>query len=98
MTKTINELLVLVKIARERLNDLKEIRSQVYKKERYFMGDKSEKIVEPQFDVADVDSKIVALQQFVLNVEQKIKVSNSVTSLEITDNVEGLFKSMEVKK
>ncbi len=98
MTKTINELLVLVKIARERLNDLKEIRSQVYKKERYFMGDKSEKIVEPQFDVADVDSKIVALQQFVLNVEQKIKVSNSVTSLEITDNVEGLFKSMEIKK
>ena len=98
MKKSINELLVLVKIARERLNDLKEIRSQVYKKERYFMGDKSEKIVEPQFDVADVDGKIVALQQFVLNVEQKIKVSNSVTILEITDDVDGLFKSMQIRK
>lgn len=92
MKKTINELLVLVKVTRERLNDLKSMRDQVYKKERFYIGDKSEKIVEPQFDVSEVDKKIVQLQQFVLDVEQKIKVSNSITLIDADYNLDELFE------
>lgn len=93
MKKTINELLVLTKMARERLNDLKTLRSEVYKKERYYMGDK-EKLVEPLFDVEEVDSKIVDLQSFILEVDQKIKVSNSKISLEVVFDKE-LFSGVK---
>lgn len=95
MNKTINESLVLIKNARERINDLKDIRSQVYKKERFYMADAMEKVIEPQFDVAEVDSKVVTLQRFILDLEQKVKVSNSTTKIEFEGDLAELFSSIK---
>jgi hypothetical protein len=51
----INEVLSLVKIVRERLNDLKAIRTQVAVVEKYYR--EPEKVIEPKYDIKEVDKK-----------------------------------------
>ena len=92
MQKTINELLVLTIIVRERLNNLKELSQVVSKKEHYYVA--AEKVIEPTYEIKIVDKKIVHLQKFLLDVDTKIKQSNAVTKVEIEYNVDGLLESL----
>ena len=75
----INEALSLAKIVRERLNDLKALRTQTSVKERWMTT--TEKITEPQYDVKEVDKKIIKLQNFLFEVDSKIKATNAVTEV-----------------
>ncbi len=86
---TINELLVLSKAVRERINNLKSLQENVSKKERYFGA--TEKVVEPQYDVRLVDKKIVELQRFLLKVDTSIKKSNAITEVDIDFSADELL-------
>jgi len=90
---TVNELLVVEKIVRERLKDLKELRTEVSNKKTYY-GDK-ESVKEPQYDIKKVDQKITQLQNFLMIADQKVKQSNAVTQIDYQPNVENLLSPLE---
>jgi hypothetical protein len=92
---TINEALVLVKIVRERMSDLKQLRSQLSVKERFFLRGSDEKITEPQYDVKTVDQKITTLQNFLYRVDARIKQSNATNKIQIDTNVEALLEPLK---
>jgi hypothetical protein len=94
-TMTINEALVLTKIVRERMADLKGLRSQLSVKERFFLRGSDEKITEPQYDVKAVDQKITTLQNFLYRVDARIKQSNAVNKIEVDTNVEALLEPLK---
>jgi hypothetical protein len=86
---TVNELLVVEKIARERLKDLKELRTEVASKKRFY-GEK-ESVSEPQYDVKLVDKKITEIQNFLMLADQKVKQSNAVTNIEFNPDIDKLL-------
>jgi len=89
---TINELLSLMKIVRERLQDLKGLRSQISTKEFYMSA---EKIVEPQYEVKAVDKKITELQNFLFDADSMIKQSNAVTNIDCGFDIGMLLAPLE---
>lgn len=91
---TVNELLSLMKIVRERLNELKGLRNQVSVKDKWMREDS--KVTEPQYDVKLVDKKIVGLQNFLFLADSKIKTINARTEVEGLDiNVSDLLSPLE---
>jgi hypothetical protein len=90
---TINEVLVLEKAIRERLNELKALRSEVSSKTTYF-GHES-KAIEPQYDVKAVDKKMTDLEKFLLKANAAIKKSNAITSIEIEYDTEKLLDPIQ---
>jgi len=94
MKKTINETLVLMKIIRERMNELKILRSEVSRQETYSFRSDNEKIVEPRYDVKTVDKKITELQNFLYVTEAKIKQSNAVTQIDVDVDVDSLLQPL----
>ena len=91
---TINEALVLTKAVRERMADLKQLRSQLSVKERYFLRGSDEKITEPQYDVKAVDQKITSLQNFLFRMDARIKQSNATTQILLDTDVEALLEPL----
>lgn len=91
---TVNELLVTSKIVRERLKDLKELRTTVGSVKRYY-GMEKESVVEPKYDVIKVDKKITELQNFLMVADQKIKQSNAVTKIDYEIEIDKLLAPLE---
>lgn len=89
---TVNELLVVQKIVRERLKDLKELRTEVATKKRFY-GEK-ESATEPQYDVKLVDKKVTELQNFLMIADQKIKQANAVTKVEFEPDIDRLLSPL----
>lgn len=92
---TINEAMVLTKIVRERMADLKTLRSQLSVKERFFLRSSDEKITEPQYDVKAVDQKITQLQNFLFRTDSRIKQSNALTKISIDADIEALLEPLQ---
>ena len=95
MKLTVNKLLSMQKIVRERLNELKNLRSEVSKKERTFFGNEDKKIVEPMYDVKEVDRKITKLERFLMDSDFSIKESNAKTKVEINVDVDDLLSPIQ---
>lgn len=91
--KTINETLVIMKAVRERISDLKSLRSDVAKKERFYGA--AEKTIEPQYKVQVVDKKIVQLQNWLYSADAKIKEANALTMVNIDVDLNDLLKPLE---
>jgi len=93
---TINEAMALEKIVRERLSELRDLRSKVaVKSETHWFGrepssDKKESI-EPQFDVKTVDKKVVQLENFLFKISASIKQANARTDIGFEANVDELL-------
>ena len=82
MQVTVNLLLCQQKIARERLNELKQLRNQVATTTRsYFQETKME--TEQLYDVRKVDKQIIMLEKFLFLSDSAIKQSNAITQVEI---------------
>ena len=81
-----------MKAIRERISDLKNLRSEVSKKERFFGT--AEKIVEPQYAVSEVDRRIVALQNWLYGADAKIKESNARTMIDFDVDLNELLKPL----
>lgn len=94
---TINRTLALTKAVRERLNDLKHLRSEVSKKETHWFGNGNDnrKIIEPQYDIKKVDKKITELEKFLLETESEIKTSNAITKITIKSDTDTLLSPIE---
>ena len=94
MEITINKSLILLKSIKERISDLKQLRTEVATTKRtYYDGNKEEKI--PMYDVKYLDKNILSLQKIVFNIESRIKESNNVNFIKISDNIEDtIFSSI----
>jgi len=90
---TVNELMTIMKIARERVNDLKDLRLKVSTRERFYGT--VERTVEPEYDVKIVDKKITSLQNFIVIADMKIKNSNAITTVDIDVGVDNLLEPLQ---
>lgn len=95
MKLTINQALVYQKIVRERVNELKGLRSEVSKRESYLYARDEKRVVEPQYDVKAVDKKITELETFLLKTDMAIKQSNAVTEIDGEFNTDELLKPLQ---
>lgn len=94
MTKmTVNEAMVLAKAIRGRYAELSSLRSSSINRETYFSEPK--KVIEPTYDVKVLDRRCVELENFLLQVETKIKQSNAITTIEIDTDVKSLLTPLE---
>lgn len=86
---TVNAAMVMAKAIRGRLGELSSLRSQCATKDTFF-GTK-EKVVEPMYDMKVLDKKCVELENFLMDVDMKIKQSNAVTEIEVESDAKVLF-------
>lgn len=89
----INQLLVLMKIVRERLGELRQLRSQVATKETFY--GQTEKDVEPLYDVIKVDRKITELENFLYLADSAVKDSNAKTEIKLDIKIDILLAPLE---
>jgi len=90
---TINEVLVAMKAVRERITDLKALRSQTATESRFF--GQSEKTTTPLYDVKKVDQKIAELQTWCTKADARIKMSNAQTQISVDVDMERLLAPLE---
>lgn len=86
---TINQLLSLMRVVRERLAKLRELRSQVSTKDIWMR--ETEKVIEPQYSVVEVDKKITELVLFLYQADAGIKQSNAFTEIKLDADVTKLL-------
>lgn len=94
---SINQVLSLTKIVRERLNELRSLRQSLATKERHFFGEEEKKRteIEPQFDVRTVDKKVIELENFLFLADSAVKTSNAITKLDLEINVTELLEPLK---
>ena len=92
---TINEVLVLQKAVRTRMEELRGLRNQVARRESYLYGQDEKKVIEPQYDVKAVDKKITELETFLYKSESLVKNSNAKTEVELTVDVDKLLAPLQ---
>ena len=95
---TINEAMVLIKVVRERIQDLKQVRLSVVVKSRtrkMYGTEQEEEINEPQYDAKAIDKKVTELQNFIFQADAKIKQSNAKTEIDIDVNVGNLLAPLD---
>jgi hypothetical protein len=97
MVMTINQTLSLSKIIRERLAELRSLRSSLAAKETYYMGDEQErrKEITPNYDVKLVDKKITELENFLFLADSTVKASNASTSISLDISVNNLLEPLQ---
>lgn len=91
---TINEAMVFMKIVRERLTDLKQLRGQVSNRVTSYYGTQNQ-TVEPTYDVKKVDIKITELQNFLAVADAKIKSVNAKTEIGMEFDMDKLLRPIE---
>ena len=89
---SVSNLMVMMKAVKERMNDLKTVRTEVSKKERFYSS--TEKEIIPQYDVKLVDAQIVKLQNWIMKADAIVKQSNAVTMINIEVNLDELMKPL----
>lgn len=92
---TINEALVYQKAVRERLNELKALRSTVANKESFLYARDNQKVVEPQYDVKLVDRKVTELEKALMKMDAAIKKSNAIVSIAIDFDADKLLDPIQ---
>lgn len=91
MKITINQALVLGKTIRQRLGELQVLRNSVANRETSWMGDNLRKEVVPQYDIKEVDRRVVELENFIYSLDSSIKQSNAITIVEVDADVKALL-------
>lgn len=94
MELTINELLVLQKTVRGRIGQLQSLQQSCSKKESW-LGRDENKVVEPKYDVKELDKKIVELQNFLYFADAKVKQANATTKVTIDCNIDTLLAPLQ---
>jgi hypothetical protein len=94
---TINQALSLSKIIRERLTELRSLRSSLATKETYYNGDEEQRRreVTPNYDVKMVDKKITELENFLFLADSTVKASNASTQISLEVSVENLLEPLK---
>jgi len=94
MNITISKALSLQKSLKRRLTELSDLRTNVSTSD-YFYG-KVEKETKPQYDIKEVDKKIVLLQEMAFTLDIAIKDANAITTFKLDEdfNIQEIFKSL----
>jgi hypothetical protein len=93
---TVNELLVLTKAVKERLNYLRTLSQSCAVAERSFYTDREKETTKtPQYDIKLVDKKMTELVTWLFKADAAIKQSNALTQVALEANVEALLSSLE---
>lgn len=90
---TINKALVLMTAVRGRIGELSSLREKLSVKEYWHTT--QEKEIIPQYNVQDVDKKVVELRRFLFNADSLIKESNAKTEINLSINVDDLLAPLE---
>ena len=90
---SVNELLVLQKAVRERVNQLKNLVRESSVQTSYY-GEK-EKVVTPQYDGKLIDKKVTELEMWLFKSDAAIKQSNAVTQVNVEADVDKLLSPIE---
>jgi hypothetical protein len=91
MKITINQALVLGKTIRQRLGELQSLRNSVANKEVRWMNATERTETTPQYDIKDLDRRVVELENFIYSLDSSIKQSNATTIVEIDADVKALL-------
>lgn len=94
MLITINKALVLGKVIRERMNDLKGLRTQVAVKKTWMGTPERGEVVEPTYDVKELDKAILKLQQMAFELESSVKEMNNTTYITFNHDEGDLFSNL----
>jgi flagellar biosynthesis chaperone FliJ len=91
MKITINQALVLGKTIRQRLGELQTLRNSVANREIRWGANNEKTETMPQYDIKEVDKKVIELENFIYCLDSTIKQANAVTILEIDADVKTLL-------
>lgn len=91
---TVNEAMVWLKVVRGRLAELSKLREANSRKEIVYYTDQKKEF-EPLYDVKKLDKKCTELENFILEMETKIKQSNAITNIETEADVNILLAPIE---
>ena len=97
---TVNEAMVLQRAVKDRLNELRNLRSSVAieKTTTYpWREEKAEKIeeVKVKYDIKALDKRITELELFLFKADAAIKQSNAMTELKLNADVDKLLAPLE---
>lgn len=94
---TINKLLELQKILKERRTQLEKLTTDNSKTERFYGQTTGEKVVEPVFDAATLDTMVTNINCALFDIASLIKESNAVTKVETTFVFNVLMRPIQPK-
>jgi hypothetical protein len=88
MRITLNKALALDKMLRERLNDIKRLRSEsaLIRTTRFTSRD-TEETITPTYDIKDLDIRAIQLQTALFEIDAGIKEANARTEIAIEANL-----------
>lgn len=77
---------------RSRLSELKGMKDSLSTRTRYT---DREEIIEPTYDIKDVDKKVSELQVAIFRIDRSIKEANALTKVEINVDYESLMQPLQ---
>jgi hypothetical protein len=91
MTITLNKALTLGKVIRERINDLKGLRTQVATRKSWLGQPERGELTEPTYDIKEMDKSILKLQKMAFELESLIKEQNNLVKVSFDYNEDDIF-------
>jgi hypothetical protein len=99
MKMTVNEAMVLQRTLKERVAELRNLRSSVATERttHYPWAEGKEKIenVVVKYDIKALDKKVTQIELVLYKMDARIKQSNAVTELEVEADVDALMAPLE---
>ncbi len=93
---TVNELLVLTKVVREQVNQLKSLANACVVEKRSFYSEREkETTITPQYDVKLIDKKITELGTWLFKADAAIKQSNASTQVTVETDIDVLLAPLD---
>ena len=92
MEITINEAMVKMKVLKGRLGELSHLRSESATRETWR---EPNKIVEPVYDMKELDRKCTDIENALLEIETAIKQSNALTKIEVEADIKSLLAPLQ---
>jgi len=97
MRISINRALALDRLLKERVNDLKRLRSEVAVKKvsSWMSREGQQEEITPQYDIRKLDRKALLLQQAIYEIDAMVKESNASTTVELSTSIDELLTPLE---
>lgn len=88
---TLNETISFLNQLDKRIGELVKLRELNAVQERFYISDNREKVKEPQYNVVELDKRIVELQNWRFKIDAHIKSINAKTSIELEIPIDTLL-------
>jgi len=97
---TINEAMVMQRTIRDRINSLSSLRNANSTRTRTMSylggGEPKEQVtIEPQYDVRDLDAKIVELEGMMFKIDVSIKRANAKTEIGVEFDIDKILEPIK---